>query len=472
MSTLEPNQPQPSHENSEESIAKKLDAVWKWLSQGLRPTDKDEGVIQADSVKLSVHVFIGLLALLCLLFILWACIGQLDVASIAKGEIFPSTKLKVVQHLEGGIVKAIEVKEGEKVTRGQPLVILESTASGSDVQQLAVNIASLRVNEARLAAEIEDAEQPVFSSELQNQFPDLVKESTKFFKIRKQRLQSELTSYQEQVQQSEAERDEINGRMKKLKEELKLVLEQVKISEDLLKEDLTNRYNHIELLRSAKSLESKIAEDEASLQRINAAVNEKKSNLAKAQQNFKEEASQKLEETRRQLDEFTQRMEKYKDSLRRTVIESPVDGVVKRLYVFTKGGVVKPGDAVLDIIPSGDKLIVDARLPVQDVGYVQVGQPVTIRLASVEARRFDNLPGKVIFVSPDTITPDAKEGNIEPYYLVRIETDRDYFKRGELHYRLYPGMQVTASIITGHRSVMSYLLDPFFGWFSEALQER
>ena len=464
MSTWNPNQNQLLLQTAQ----KQINILLRWLSTGIRAPAVGEEIIQADDVKISVHVFLGLLTLFCVLFLLWAAVGKLDIASIAPGEVFPSTQLKQVQHLEGGIVEEILVKEGDQVKKDQPLVILESTASGSDVQQLAVNIASLRADTARLEAEIKELQQPLFPDDLSQQYPNAVIESKKLFTIRRQRHQSEIRGHQEQVQQKEHALAEVTARLKKSEQALKLLKEQITISEDLLRDELTNRYNHLELLRQATALESRIDEDKAAMKQAQAGIDEKKSDLQKVAHDYQEEVSQKLEETRLRLDEFTQKMEKYKDSLRRTILNSPVDGVVKQLYVFTKGGVVKPGETVLDIIPSGDQLIVDARLPVHDIGYVQVGQSATIRLTSAEARRFDNLSGKVISISPDTLT---KEGE-EPYYKVRIETARDYFQRGNLKYKLYPGVQVTVGIITGQRTVLSYLLDPFFGWTTEVLHER
>ncbi|MEQ8192993.1 MAG: HlyD family efflux transporter periplasmic adaptor subunit, partial [Rhodospirillales bacterium] len=152
----------------------------------------------------------------------------------------------------------------------------------------------------------------------------------------------------------------------------------------------------------------------------------------------------------------------------RTVLRSPVDGVVKTLYVTTIGGVLKAGSTVVDIVPAGDRLIVEAKLPTQDIGYVRRGQQAQVKLASIDAMRFGNLPGKVVNVSPDTLV--TKEGL--PFYKVRIETEGDHFQRGDLRYQLYPGMQVMTNIQTGQRTVLEYLLDPFLRSFDEAMLER
>jgi adhesin transport system membrane fusion protein len=145
-----------------------------------------------------------------------------------------------------------------------------------------------------------------------------------------------------------------------------------------------------------------------------------------------------------------------------------VNGVIKTLYINTVGGVLSPGDVVADIVPVGDKLIIEAELPTQDIGYVSTGQPAVIRLASADAVRYGKLDGIVTNVSPDTLV--TQEG--APFYKVRIETKSDHFRKGSLQYQLFPGMQVIASIQTGERTVLEYLSDPFLSSIGDALGER
>jgi adhesin transport system membrane fusion protein len=166
--------------------------------------------------------------------------------------------------------------------------------------------------------------------------------------------------------------------------------------------------------------------------------------------------------------ELLQRILKFEDNLSRTVLRSPVNGVVKTLYVVTIGGVLKPGFTVVDIVPGGDRLIIEAKLPTQDIGYVRRGQQALVMLASADAMRFGNLTGKVVRVSPDTLV--TNEGM--PFYKVRIETEQDHFQRGKLKYQLFPGMQVMTNIQTGQRTVLEYIFDPFLRSFNDAMLER
>lgn len=455
------------------------EVFWHWLTGKPDPAlEKDCDFDVEKDLKKGTHFFLGCLVAICLLAFLWSLIGRLDISSQAMGEVYPSTQGKTIQHLEGGIVQELLVKEGEKVEAGQPLITLESTKSGSEVEQLQLQIAALSIDIARLKSELADFKPMIFENAMDKAYPTLAHEAEKLYDIRKKRYHAETNSLNQQVEQQRHELEAISIRIHNANEALTLTEEQVTISEELLKDDLTNRYNHIDLLREANRLKSQIGEDSATLLKLEATFEEKQANLNSKKHNFHEEISKDLEQSRRDLEDRIQELEKYADSLERTVITSPVNGTVKQMYVFTKGGVVQPGQTLLDIIPSGDQLIVDARLPVQDIGYIKLGQNAVIRLASNDGMRFDKLDGKVTFISPDTIssTPDSKQQNHEeknaPYYKVRIVTNKDHFSNGGIKYKLYPGVQVSVNILTGTRSILSYVLDPFLNNLHEALREH
>jgi adhesin transport system membrane fusion protein len=423
---------------------------------------------QEEDVQKTTHLFLGLCVLLCASFFVWASVGKLDIVSMATGEVIPSSQVKSIQHLEGGIVRKIAVREGDHVKKGQPLVILEPTASGADVGELQVRLNSLRVTIASLESEAAGLKKPVFPEDLSKSQPLLIKQALEQFDKRKRQRLSDVTSYKEVVLQRWQNIKETSARIKNQRRSYSLLKEQIKISEDLLKDDLTNRYNHLNLLRDGSRMRGKVEEDVAALQRNKSALKEAQAKL----ENIKNEQAvgigKKLEETRLNYNELLQRILKFEDNLSRTVLRSPVNGVVKTLYVVTIGGVLKPGFTVVDIVPGGDRLIIEAKLPTQDIGYVRRGQQALVMLASADAMRFGNLTGKVVRVSPDTLV--TNEGM--PFYKVRIETEQDHFQRGKLKYQLFPGMQVMTNIQTGQRTVLEYIFDPFLRSFNDAMLER
>ncbi len=421
-----------------------------------------------DGPEGPARLFVWVSSGLLLVAFVWAAVGPLDVVATANGEVIPSSQVKSIQHLEGGIVREILVREGQKVARDQPLVVLETTQNDADVQELRTRTNSLRAEVARLEAEAANAPAPVFPADLVEKEPLLVSQMMETFKIRRGRIESSVAAVREQVIQREQEIKEIASRIETDREALKFSREQIKISEELLKDDLTNRMLHLNLLKEESAFKGRIEENTAAKRRIEAALTEARAKLDNTIQSAEADARLTLEEKRRTLDEFTSRLRKYTDSLDRTVLRAPVDGVVKTMYVATVGGVIKAGGTVADLVPAGDTLVIEARLPPQDVGYVRRGQTAIIKLASADAVRFGNLEGKVVNVSPDTV--QTQQG--ASFYKVRIETERDYFQQKGLRYDLVPGVQVACSILTGKRTVLDYLLDPLIGGAGTALRER
>lgn len=416
----------------------------------------------------STHWLLAMCVATCFAFFIWASIFTLDIVSLASGEVIPSSQIKSVQHLEGGIIRKILIREGEKVKQDQELIVLEPTQSGADVGEIRVRLLSLRAEIVRLEAEVKGADAPNFKADLMTNNPRMVKQTLARFVSRKNSLQSRIDSQSETIAQRGQEIKEISARIKNLNKNLALMKEQIFISEELLKEDLTNRYNHLDLLKEASGIQGRIEEDSSALYRAKSALKEAEANLDGIITAFREESGKQLEEARLSFNELSQREQKFDDNLARTILRSPVDGVVKTLYVTTVGGVLRAGQTVVDVVPADDRLVVEAKLQTQDIGYVKAGQSALIKLNSTDALRFGGMDGTVTNVSPDTLV--TEQGT--PYYKVRIETANDRFQRGDLQYRLFPGMQVIASIRTGDRTVIEYLTDPFLNTISGAMGER
>ncbi len=423
---------------------------------------------KAPPTQLGTHVFLGCCILLVVIFLVWSAVGKLDVVSMALGEVVPSSQVKSIQHLEGGIVSNILVKEGDRVKQGQPLIELEPTKSGAELEELEIRLLALRLNILRLEAESAGAVELKIPEDLRDTDPDQVRRVMLLFAARKNRIRNQIQAQRQEIIQREQEIKEVQARIRTNSSGLDLIREQLKISGKLIKLDLSNRMTHLNLQKEESDYRGRLEEDRIALPRSKAAYNAAKAQLQAIESGLQEEAAQELSDANRTFLELSQRVRTAKDSLRRTVLRAPVDGTVKTVYLATVGGVVQAGKTVLDIVPGDDRLVIEARLPTQDIGYIEIGQPARIQLASAEAVRFGTLEGKVINISPDTIV--TQEG--APYYKIRIQTDQDYFERGDLRYRLSPGMQVQSSIQTGTRTVLRYLLDPYIGKMSFALKER
>jgi len=414
------------------------------------------------------HVSYTLCVVATIAFIVWAALGTLDIVSIATGEVVPSSQVKTIQHLEGGIVNSILVREGDSVKEGQSLVVLEPTSSDADVGELQVRLTSLKVQIARLEAQLKGEKAPNYADELVRQYPVLIRQSRERFTIQKRRQESEILKQEKSILLRRHAINETQQRIKGHRNSLRLLQEQVTISEQLLKDNLTNRYKHLDLLKEQGRLNGELQEARAALVSAQASLAEAQAGLLALKSVFDDDTKKELDEAQLTYDELKQRIRKFEDNLARTTLRSPVNGLVKSIYVATIGGVVKAGEPVVDIVPQGDKLVVEAQLATQDIGFVQNGQLAKVTLASADAQRFGSLEGKVVAVSPDTLlTPEGT-----PFYKVRIETNMDHFRRGEERHNLFPGMQVIANIHTGTRTVFQYLFQPFIDSMDDAMRER
>ena len=423
---------------------------------------------ESMQVSAGTHLFLLVIFIGFFAFLLWASVGRLDIVSNATGEVIPASQVKEIQHLEGGIISKIMVREGDRVVAGQPLVALQSVGTGSDLDELKIRHLNSKIKIIRLQAELADAEMPTYLESMKSDSPHLVERSTNLFLSRKKRRASQLQGQKEVVSQRKNEIAETLERLKSNRKVASLYNEQIKISEKLLRQDLSNRMQHIDLLVAESRLRGQISEDKQALNRVKSSIQEAEAKEQTIRNAFREDAQKELIEIVGEEEKLAQQLLKSEDSFRRTILSTPVDGVVKTLYVVTVGGVVPPGGTVLDIVPGKDLLIIEAELPTQDIGFVRVGQKATVRLASADSARLGIINGNVSKISPDTY---LNQDGIS-FYKIQVTTEKYYFEQQGTRYPLVPGMQVVCSIITGDRTVLNFLLEPLLGSVGTALQER
>lgn len=403
-----------------------------------------------------------------LLLLLWSALFSLDVVSIAAGEVIPADRVQPVQHLEGGVIKRVLVAEGEEVRAGQALVELEDTLSGSSVAELEFRIRSYRIDAQRLRALLDDKPELLFEPSKDTQQQELQQRAVGLFNLRRSGFDNSLQVQDEEIKRRRKEYGVVTSRLASNRERLVLLEEQIQISEELMASKVTSRYEHLNLLKEANALKSAIGQDQEAILAAQAEVQQALNARDNMVAEFKQKLSSELEDTERGISEYSERIKSLRDSLDRTVLNAPAAGIVKTLYLFSKGGVVTPGATVLDLVPTDSKVIIKAQLSPQDIGYVSIGQLAQVRMNSVDSAQFGALEGAVISISPDTINDDSGM----PFYQVNIETEKSYFDNGSMRYRLVPGMRVTAGIITGQRSVLRYVLSPFLKVTFFSLSER
>ena len=400
--------------------------------------------------------------------IIWAFFGRLDMISNAVGQVVPRTRVKAVQHLEGGIIADILVEEGEHVVKDQALVRLDPVKTSSELDELSARLVGLQIDIHRLSAELEGAEKIDLPPALVARAPQLAISAQALFESRKRRLANDLYIQKSLIEQRQQRLRELEIGTANSRKALELISAQVDISDNLMKKELTNRLQHLELLRQQQALRGQLEADQAAMPRIEAALRESQEQLKLIRETFLGEARQEFVEVERSNDELSQRLLKYRYAKERIVLRSPVDGIVKTLAVATSGGVIQPGQTVVEIVPLGVELVIEARLPLQDIGYVHPGQSVRVTLNSPIARDYGHIDGTVDAISPDASVDE--EGRA--FYRVRVVTTRSRFEMGGHAYQLYPGMEVLCSILVGTRTVAEYLLGPWFRSMRFAFQER
>jgi membrane fusion protein, adhesin transport system len=400
-------------------------------------------------------------------FLFWSMLFPLDIASHSMGEVIPASQTKLVQHLEGGIVRRILVREGQQVKTGEVLAELERSASEADLRETQSHLGSLRIRALRLEAQLAGRNEIAFPAELLRDFPEQTRNATELIRSQSERIQGGLAAQTQKVYQRDAEGVELRARRTHLSNKLALLRDQINISEKLLKEGLTNQYEHLNLLKEEQALASALAETEASLTRSTAAQSQERSALGAQRSGEREQQHKDLEDTRRQIGEIEERLRKFSDSQRRLQVLAPIDGIVLTLHVVTEGGVLPPGGTLMNLVPANDPLLIETQLPVGDIGFIRIGQKVRIQLITSSAQGFKPISGTVAHVSADRVA----EPNREPYYRLRIRPNQLHFSRGDNQYQLVPGVRVSAAVLIGERSVFNTLTAPLRSGMQNALTE-
>lgn len=400
-------------------------------------------------------------------FVAWAVFAPLDEVAVAEGEVAPQGKVKVIQHLEGGLITAIFVREGDYVREGTPLTQLDLATGGVNRDEMQVRLDGLLLSKARLEAEASG--QPLaFPEAPAAARPQLREAEVETFEARQAELASTLNVLQEQINQRGSEVRELEARHTSTSNNLRLSQEKLRMSASLLRDGLTARMDHLQLQSEVENLKGELRSLEQAIPRARAALAEGDERLREETLRFRREAKEQLSEVKLNLARTRELLEKATDQQNRTEIRSPIDGVVKNMRYNTLGGVVKPGEPVMDIVPSKDNLVIEARLAPVDRGYVREGQPATIKISTYDYARYGGLEGTVVLVAPDSTTPERDA----PYFRVMVQPNKYYLGDREGEYAITPGMQATVDIHTGTRSVLDYLIKPVLKIKHEAFRER
>lgn len=404
-------------------------------------------------------------------FLGWCFTARLDEVAVAAGAVAPQGRVKTVQHLEGGIVAELHVAEGDLVAAGDPLVRLDLATVGVNRRELEARLDGEVLRRRRLAAEAEGRAMAAAEGEAAaaaSRHPELAEAEARAFDARRRELLAAEDVVRAQVRQRRLAVDELRARAAAIRRNLELARQRLEMSEQLLAEELTARMEHLELRAEVESLQGEVQSLIPAIPAAQAAVAEAERRLHELGVRFRREAEQQLAATEQSIAQLRELLAEADDQGRRTTVRSPIDGVVDNIRTTTIGGVITPGEPIMDIVPTSGKLVIEARLRAIDRGYVREGQPAVVKISTYDFVRYGTLDGTVIRVAPDAAASERGE----PYFPVTVETAASHLGDPAQPLPVTTGMQATVDIHTGSRTVIDYLVKPVLKLRAEAFRER
>ncbi len=399
--------------------------------------------------------------------LLWANFAVVDEVTRGDGKAIPSSRLQKIQNLEGGIVAELFVREGQIVDAGDPLLRLDDTRFASNVGETEADRLALLLRVERLSAEVQDREL-VVTDEVREKAPKQADNEIQLFNSRKQQLLDEVAGLQEQLIQRQQELREFASKQGQFRNSLSLLRQEIQMSEPLVADGAISQVEVLRLKRAEVEARGQLEATTLAIPRAESAIKEVERKIDETRGRFRSEALTELNEARTELSKIQSTGKALEDRVNRTLVISPVRGIVKQLLVTTIGGVIQPGSDLVEIVPLGENLLVEARIRPQDIAFLHPGQEAMVKFTAYDYTIYGGLKAELEQIGADTVTDD--DGN--SFYVIKLRTNKSHLGTEENPLLIIPGMVASVDIITGKKSVLSYLLKPIIRARSEALRER
>ena len=424
------------------------------------------------------------------LALIWATFGTVDIVATAPGKIVPSGRTKVIQPFETGVVRAIHVRDGQKVKAGDVLIELDPTMTDAERDHLKSDLLSSQMEVARLRAAVSGESDPTEAfSPPEGASPSLIEMNRQLLISQAAENQGKLSALDRQIKQKEAERETIKAAIGKLEATIPVLSQKVEIRKYLYDKDLGSKIVWLTDHQELVGMQQEVLVQRSHLQEAEAAVAALVETRAQTAAEYRRTRFEELTKAQEKASGLAQDVIKAEQRTKLQALAAPVDGVVQQLSVHTIGGVVTPAQQLLVVVPLDSRLEIEAMVSNRDIGFVHEGQPAEIKIDTFSFTRYGLLHGEVISVSQDAITRDkpqdksAEKGqgtevsSSEPKgqelsYAARISLDRTQMQVEDRLVNLSPGMAVTVEIKTGSRRIISYLLSPIIKYKQEMLRER
>ncbi|WP_285373211.1 HlyD family type I secretion periplasmic adaptor subunit [Pseudomonas sp. lyk4-TYG-107] len=415
-------------------------------------------------VRLTIWAIIGFF----LFLLLWANFAVIDEVTKGDGKAIPSSKIQKIQNLEGGIVSEMFVKEGQIVEAGAPLIRLDDTRFASNVGETEADRLSMLLRVERLSAEVDD--RPLnFPEDVLKAVPGQAKSEESLYISRRQQLHDEIGGLQEQLIQRQQELREFSSKQAQYRQQLGLQRQEINMSEPLVAQGAVSPVEVLRLKRAEVETRGQLDATTLAIPRAESAIKEVQRKIDETRGKFRSDALTQLNEARTDLNKAQATGKALEDRVSRTLVTSPVRGIVNKLLVNTIGGVIQPGSDMVEIVPLDDTLLVEAKIRPQDIAFLHPGQEAIVKFTAYDYTIYGGLKAKLEQIGADTITDEDKKTT---YYIIKVRTERSHLGTDDKPLLIIPGMVASVDIITGKKSVLSYLLKPIIRARAEALHER
>ena len=397
----------------------------------------------------------------------WAHYSTLDEVTRGNGKVIPSRHVQIVQNLEGGIISEINVKEGDIVKKGQVLLRIDDTRFSASMRESQVTSAAMEAKIARLTAETQGKPFKL-PRRLKKSQRELFISERALTQSRQKELQANINILIQQKNQKRHEINELKSRQRQLQHSYNLAQRELKITVPLVKKGVMSEVELLRLQREASTLKAELESTRLSIPRAKAAIAEAERKIEELKISFRTSALAELNEIKAELSRISESKRALEDRVRRTAVRSPVKGIVKQLKVNTIGGVVQPGSDLIEIVPLEDTLLMEAQIRPSDIAFLHPGQKAMVKFTAYDFSIFGGLKASLEHISADTIINERGE----PFFLIRLRTDRNYLGTIESPLPIIAGMTVNVDILTGKKSLLDYLLKPIKKAQQQALRER
>jgi adhesin transport system membrane fusion protein len=402
------------------------------------------------------------------LFVAWAAFAKLEEVTRGQGQVIPTSKAQIIQAADAAQVKAILVRSGETVKAGQLLVRLDDPQSAAELGQIQAENRTMTVRASRLGNEAqgERFDCPV---DVVKSMPDACINEEKLQQLRQQALSEKRSALSAQIEQKRRDMAEAQATASSLQNSLALVHKQVDMLTPLAAKNIVPQTELLTAQREASDLTGRLAAAQEAGGRAQAAIREAQAQEAEAGLHFRQDAMDEANQLNAKLAALTETQRGAAGKAERSEIHAPMNGVVSNVQVTTIGGFVNAGQKLMEVVPMGEKLLVETKVQPKDIAFIRVGQDALVKVTAYDFSIYGGLKGKVVQVSADTIYDEQAK---QAYYSVIVETDLAYLKSGAKQLPITPGMICNVDIITGRKSVLTYLLKPVLKAHEEALRER